>query len=201
MQVVEGHAGLYSADDLQKTTVNSTVGALLKSTSSPRECAAVLELQVPGWFGGKWEVVCTFQLQQSRIFLQRLCEGCVRKRGCPTGAHHWQWCAVRKLKMAGPWVPDGLHGSVSGGVSMKQHAYNAELGRMVVVRTYDTGPGLVLWDLCEWMWVGAVVPVSVVSRKGDPPVLDNLRGSAEGSMMGKVLSLAVLHSRLSQWSE
>jgi len=69
---------------------------------------------------------------------------------------------------------------------------------------------MVLGDLCSLMnaefdggevmveWCGAFL--SAVLKKGDPTVLDNYRGIAVGSALGRVLSL-LLHTRLSQWSE
>jgi len=47
-------------------------------------------------------------------------------------------------------------------------------------------------------WCGAFL--SAAFKKGDPTVLDNFRGIAVGSALGKVLS-PLLHTRLSQWSE
>jgi hypothetical protein len=42
--------------------------------------------------------------------------------------------------------------------------------------------------------------LSVIFKKGDPSVLDNYRGIAVGTVLGKVFSL-VLHARLFNWSE
>jgi hypothetical protein len=39
-----------------------------------------------------------------------------------------------------------------------------------------------------------------IFKKGDPSVLDNYRGIAVGSVIGKLFSL-VLHSRLDAWAE
>jgi hypothetical protein len=75
---------------------------------------------------------------------------------------------------------------------------------------YDSQPGEVLHDLWELLTAAfnhSNVPVSwcatylsAVFKKGDPSMLDNYRGIAVGSAVGKVFSL-VLHRRLSDWSE
>lgn len=109
--------------------------------------------------------------------------------------------------MAGP---DGVRGEFFKGLYTLQRVFNVEKGLWVELHVYDTGRGSVLGDLTMLLnhafksgdvpgsWCSAFL--SAVFKKGDPTVLDNYRGIAVGSVLGKVLSL-VLHARLSSWSE
>jgi hypothetical protein len=117
--------------------------------------------------------------------------------------------AVRKLRYGRTVGPDGLRGEFLKGLYVRHEYWCPEQQRMLVKHVYDTQPGSVLGELCELLNAafGGAVPadwcatfLSAVFKKGDPAELDNYRGIAVGSCIGKVFSL-VLHARLSQWSE
>jgi hypothetical protein len=118
--------------------------------------------------------------------------------------------AVRKLGLGRMAGPDLVRGEYLRGLYSEQLVFDPSEGRMRTVHVYDTQPGDVLHDLCDLLnaaFSSSSVPVnwcatylSAVFKKGDPSLLDNYRGIAVGSAVGKVFSL-VLHKRLSEWSE
>ena len=117
--------------------------------------------------------------------------------------------AVRKLKLGRMAGPDGVRGELI------REVYTVEVvelpdGKVVCRHVYDQEEGSVLHDLTCLLRAafeaGDVPPcwgscfLSAVFKKGDPTVLDNYRGIAVGSAVGKVFSL-VLHARLNGWAE
>jgi hypothetical protein len=117
--------------------------------------------------------------------------------------------AVRKLGLGRMVGPDLVRGEYLRGLYREEMVLDSE-GLMRIKHVYDTQPGDVLHDLCALLnaaFRSSDVPVdwcatylSAVFKKGDPSLLDNYRGIAVGSAVGKVFSL-VLHRRLSEWSE
>jgi hypothetical protein len=118
--------------------------------------------------------------------------------------------AVRKLQYGRMAGPDRLRGELFKGLYQEVEVYDAETDRYYVKHVYDCDTGSVIADLtCLFnaAFSGGTVPVgwcsayvSAVFKRGDPSMLDNYRGIAVGSVVGKLFSL-VLHSRMSAWSE
>jgi hypothetical protein len=118
--------------------------------------------------------------------------------------------AVRKLGLGRMVGPDLLLGEFFRGLYAELMAPDPDTGVMRTVLVYDCQPGEVLHDLCALLnaaFSASDVPAdwfatysSAIFKKGDPSLLDNYRGIAVGSALGKVFSL-VLHRRLADWSE
>lgn len=118
--------------------------------------------------------------------------------------------AVRKLKPGRMAGPDGLRGELFRGLYCVQIVFDEGRQRSVERHVYDAGVSSPLHDLCVLLnaaFKAAAVPrvwcsafLSAVLKRGDPSDLDNYRGIAVGSALGKILSL-VLHARLTRWSE
>jgi hypothetical protein len=106
--------------------------------------------------------------------------------------------------------PDGIRGEFLKGLYTVVLWHDASTDPWYEKHVYDLEEGSVLSELCELLngaFGSSVLPgnwsgtfLSAIFKKGDPSVLDNYRGIAVGSVVGKVFSL-VLHARLSAWSE
>lgn len=117
--------------------------------------------------------------------------------------------ALRKLKLGRMAGPDGLRGELLRQV-YRVEPVELEDGRRVWRHAYDHSPGSIvhdLWLLFSKAFASGQLPtawgacfVSAVFKKGDPAVLDNYRGIAVGSVIGKLFSL-VLHHRMDSWAE
>jgi hypothetical protein len=112
--------------------------------------------------------------------------------------------AVRKLKYGRAVGPDGLRGELLKGLYTRELFWLEDKQMWVEKHVYDTTPGSVLGDLLELLnaaFSASAVPkewcsthLSAIFKKGDPSVLDNYRGIAVGTVLGKVFSL-ILHAR------
>ena len=117
--------------------------------------------------------------------------------------------AVRKLKLGRMAGPDGVRGELLREVYKVEPVVLAD-GKQVWRHVYDLSEGSILhdvWCMFSSAFQAGMLPaswgacfVSAIFKKGDPSVLDNYRGIAVGSVIGKLFSL-VLHSRLDAWAE
>ena len=117
--------------------------------------------------------------------------------------------ALRKLKLGRMAGPDGLRGELLREVYTVEPV-ELDDGRQVWRHTYDHSPGSIVHDLrllFNTAFTSGQLPspwgacfVSAVFKKGDPAALDNYRGIAVGSVIGKLFSL-VMHRRMDSWAE